>query len=231
MKRLLPFIIILAVLGIALAGGLYLTRPVPSSSTAAGQPSAAAASQASQSQPARQGVAGAEPAHVKGPAKATAHIEEFGDFQCPPCGLFHSILKQMETEFGDELRVTFRHFPLPNHSHALVAASAAEAAGMQNKFWQMHAMIYEHQLDWKDLPDARPTFESYAKEIGLDMERFKRDLISDAVAQRIAQDTRRAHSLGVNATPTVFLNGRELPFNSLPADSLRVLIQQEINKK
>ena len=82
-----------------------------------------------------QGIPGAEPAHVLGPANAPVRIEEFGDFECPPCGIFHPILQQMEQEFGDKLQVTFREFPLvPTHQHALAAASAAEAAGLQNKF-------------------------------------------------------------------------------------------------
>jgi len=155
-------------------------------------------------------------------------IEEFGDFQCPPCGLFHPILKQMKQEFGDKLRVTFRNYPLPNHQHAIAAASAAEAAGMQNKFWEMHALIFEHQNDWKDAFDVKTIYEGYARQIGLDVERFKRDVISDRVEQRIFLDGKRARSMNVNSTPTVFMNGREVPFQSLPADTLRVLIENEL---
>ena len=144
--------------------------------------------------------------------------------------MFHPVLEQMEQEFGDKLHVTFREFPLvPTHKHALAAASAAEAAGMQGKFWQMHKLIYDHQNDWKKEFDVRPIFEGYAKEIGLNIERYQRDLISDAVAQRIFMDGKRGHSLGVKGTPTVFLNGREVPFESLlPAENLRLLIQKEL---
>ena len=137
----------------------------------------------------------------------------------------------MEKEFPKDLRVTFRHFPLPNHQHALRAASAAEAAGLQGKFWEMHELIYEHQHDWKDQFDVRPIFEGYAKQIGLDIARFNRDLGGATVQQRILQDGKRANSLGVSATPTVFLNNREVPFTMLPEDKLRVLIQQELNRK
>lgn len=144
--------------------------------------------------------------------------------------MFHPVLEQMEQQFGNKLRVTFRHFPLvPRHQHALRAASAAEAAGMQGKFWEMHGLIYEHQDDWKGVFDVQPVFEGYAKQIGLDMERYKRDVTSDAVAQRIFNDGRRAHSLGVGGTPTVFLNGREVPFESLAPEKLSVLIQKEID--
>lgn len=100
---------------------------------------------------------------------------------------------------------------------------------MQGKFWEMHDLIYEHQKEWKTLFDVRPVFEGYAKEIGIDVVRYKRDLTSDLVAQRILQDGKRGHSLGVKGTPTVFLNGREVPFESLPAEHLRVLIQKELD--
>ena len=239
MKRLLPFLIILAVLGTALGSAWYLTRPSPATpqrpTVAQNQTPAAAPS--AQTAPASQpiapsgGVPGAEPPHTIGPANAPVQLEEFGDFQCPPCGQFHPILEQMEREFGKNLRVTFRNYPLPNHQHAVSAASAAEAAGLQGRFWEMHKLIYEHQKDWKDQFDARSIFQAYAQQIGLDVDRFQRDVNGGVVQQRIAQDVRRGQSLGVNGTPTVFLNGREVEFTDLPAERLRVLIQQEIDAK
>ncbi len=232
MKRSLPFIIILVVLAVAVGSAWYATRPTPGSTTIVNQ-----ASQTSPNQPASTarpaplvGLPGAEPAHTVGSANAPAHIEEFGDFQCPPCGMLHPILEKMHQEFGDKLRLTFREYPLPGHNHAVAAASAAEAAGMQKKFWEMHALIYEHQKDWKDRYDVAPIFESYAKQIGLDVERWKRDAQSEQVSQRIFLDSRRGQSMGVRGTPTVFLNGREVPFESLmAADKLRSVIQNEIN--
>ena len=237
MKRIAPFLLILAVLGIALGSVWYLTKPVATSPVpASAPPSSSTGTQPQQATPSelgpvKTGVPGAEPAHTKGPANARVHIEEFGDYQCPPCGLFHPILEKLEKEFPKDLRVTFRHFPLPNHQHALRAASATEAAGLQGKFWEMHKLIYEHQQDWKDQFDVRPAFEGYAEQIGLDIARFNRDLGSPQVQQRILQDRKRAESLGVGGTPTVFLNGREVPFQMLPDDKLRVLIQQEIDSK
>jgi protein-disulfide isomerase len=126
------------------------------------------------------------------------------------------------------LRITFREYPLPSHQHALAAASAAEAAGIQGKFWEMHDLLYEHQNDWKDQFDVRQIFEGYAKQAGVDVERYKRDLEGDLVAQRIFQDGRRGHSLGVGGTPTVFINDREVPFENLAADKLRLVIQKEL---
>ena len=232
MKRTLPFIIIIVVLALALGSAWYLTRAIPGSPTLGSQsPANSGSSPASTAQrpPALQGVPGAEPPHVLGPAAAPAKLEEFGDFECPPCGLFHPILKQMKEEFGDQLQVTFREYPLvPAHQHALAAASAAEAAGLQGRFWEMHDLIYEHQNDWKKEFDVRPIFEGYAKQIGLDIQRYQQDVSSDTVSQRIFMDGKRGHSMGVKGTPTVFLNGREVPFESLPPEKLRVILQNEI---
>ena len=229
MKKILPFIIILGVLGVAI-GVVYMaqkestsnenTDPAPAGSVAP-KPSPTLSA-------VKTGVPGADPPHTLGPANAPVKIEEFGDFECPPCGMFHPILKQMHEEFGDKVHITFREFPLANHDHAIPAASAAEAAGMQGKFWEMHALIFENQNQWKTQPDARPNFEGYAKQIGLDVERYKRDVNSDRVEQRIFLDGKRARSMGVNSTPTVFLNGREVPFQSLREDLFRALIDNEL---
>ena len=232
MKRILPFIIILVVLGAALGSAWYLTRTIPASPATpiAQSPAASQGSPVAQQRPpVNEGVPGAEPAHVLGPADAPVKLEEFGDFECPPCSMFHPILEQMHEEFGDKLQITFREFPLvPTHQHALAAASAAEAAGLQGKFWQMHKLLYENQNTWKKEFDVRPIFEGYAKRIGLDVERYKRDMNGDLVAQRIFADGKRGHSLGVKGTPTVFINGREVPFENLPAEKLRVVIQNEL---
>jgi len=229
MKRILPFLIILIVLGVAIGSGWYLTRVTPGSPSS--NPAPASQSSANpQSRPAPiRGIPGAEPAHTLGSPNAPVQLEEFGDFQCPPCGLFHPILEQMHAEFGDKLRVTFREFPLvPAHQHAVAAASSAEAAGLQGKFWEMHDLLYEHQADWKDKMDVGPIFEGYAKQIGLDVERWKNDAGSEQVARRIFLDGKRGHSMGVRGTPTVFINGREVPFDQLPAEKLRVVIQNEL---
>jgi protein-disulfide isomerase len=138
----------------------------------------------------------------------------------------------MEKEFGPKLRIIFREFPLvPTHAHALAAARAAEAAGLQGKFWPMHDIIYENQKEWKDVFDVRPVFEGYATKVGLDLDGFRGDLSSSKVQDRITEDGKRGRSLNVKGTPTVFLNGREVPFESLAPEKLRVLIQKEVGGK
>lgn len=229
MKRLLPFVIIIVVLVTALGAYFYMKRaaqggptipPAVAAPGSSGTTSAAAAN----AQP------GAQPPHFRGSENASVTLEEFGDFECPPCGLLYPVLKGIEDEYGSRIRVVFREYPLtPNHAHALAAARAAEAAGLQSKFFEMHDLIYQNQTSWKDLFDVRPVYEGYAKTIGLDVERWKRDQTSEAVEQRIFLDGNRAHSLGVKGTPTVFINGAEIPFEQLTPEGLRAAINQALS--
>jgi protein-disulfide isomerase len=229
MKRALPFVIIVAVLGAGVFMFLYFQRSTAETPSAP-PPASVASPSANTPSTADQVAPGAEPPHALGSAKAPVTLEEFGDFECPPCGMLHPVLKNLEAEFGPaKLRIIFREFPLvPTHVHALAAARAAEAAGLQGKFWEMHDMIYENQKDWHEAFDVRPIFEGYATKIGLNVEQFKRDNTSEIVEQRIFLDGKRAHSLGVKGTPTVFLNGREVPFESLAPDKLKALINSEL---
>jgi protein-disulfide isomerase len=206
MKRILPFVIIAVVLGAGLLTVRYLQGAPTETPKPAATPGASPVASVSVVNPAEPG---SEPAHALGNPKAPVTLEEFGDFQCPPCGLLHPVLKTMETEFGpDKLRIVFREFPIvPNHVHALAAARAAEAAGLQGRFWEMHDIIYEHQKDWAEVFDVRPIFEGYAKTIGLDLKQFQQENSSEIVERRIFLDGKRGHALGVEGTPTVFLNG------------------------
>jgi protein-disulfide isomerase len=232
MKRALPFLIIGTVLVIAVVAALYLKRsasaPVASPTPAPASP-AASNGTTTGTDPASE--PGALPPHTLGPENAPVTLEEFGDFECPPCGMLHPVLKTMEKEFGPRIRIIFREFPLvPNHVHALAAARSAEAAGLQGKFWEMHDLIYENQNTWHAAFDARPIFEDYATRIGLNMEKFRNDSAGEPVAQRIFLDGKRAHALGVSGTPTVYMNGREVPFESLAPDKLRALINAQLAK-
>jgi protein-disulfide isomerase len=215
MKRFLPFVIIIVVLGGALATAWIFLRSSRQSGTS------------TNTQNPGSEAPGAEPPHVRGNPNAPVTLEEFADFQCPSCGAYYPELKKIESEFGERLRVIFRERPLvPPHEHALIAAQAAEAAGLQNRFWEMHDKLYENQKAWVEAKDVVPMLVDYAKQIGLDTDRFMRDLNGEAVASRIFQDGKRAHALGVNTTPTFFVNGKEAKDESWKPEGLRAMINQ-----
>jgi protein-disulfide isomerase len=219
MKRFLPIVTILAVLAAALIVVWLALRP-SSKSGPANHASPTPLTDAP----------GAEPPHIRGNANASVTLEEFADFQCGACGSYYPELKKIESEFGDRLRVIFRERPLiPPHEHALIAAQAAEAAGLQGKFWEMHDKLYENQAAWSEAKDIAPIFVDYAKQIGLDTDRLMRDLNGEVVAQRIFQDGKRAHSFGVNSTPTFFVNGKEAKDDSWKPEGLRKMINEALS--
>jgi len=154
---------------------------------------------------------GAEPMHIRGDSGAPVVLEEFGDFQCLPCSLLWPILGKLENDYGKQLVVVFREHPLDQHRFALDAARAAEAAGFQGKFWEMHDVLYRSRADWIPATYVGPYLNDYATELKLDLDRFKADLESAAVMKRIEADQDRGESLGIDRTPVVFLNGQRLP--------------------
>jgi NhaA family Na+:H+ antiporter len=219
MKRLLPFLIIAAVLIAAVVVALMLIKSSRQSNTSTNT------TNNSGSEP-----PGALPPHVRGKPNAPVTVEEFADFQCSSCGAYYPELKKIENEFGDRLRVIFRERPLvPRHEHALIAAQAAEAAGVQGRFWEMHDKLYENQKAWSEAKDVVPMFVDYAKQIGLDADRFMRDLNGEVVAARIFQDGKRAHALGIDSTPTFLVNGKEAKDESWKPEGLRAMINQALS--
>ncbi|MEA2173450.1 MAG: hypothetical protein QOD00_1042 [Blastocatellia bacterium] len=236
MKRNLPFIIIALVLVIALAGGAYLMRSSQTAQVANNNPnvnrSVAGPTSSPSPKPLGPPGTGAEPAHVRGEASAPVMLEEYGDFQCPPCGALYPLMKKLEGEYGSRLRVVFREFPLAKiHKNALDAARAAEAAGLQGRFWEMHDMLYEKQGNWNVMPDARPVFQEFARELKLDVARFNSDMDSLQVNSRITADMARGDSLGVKGTPTIFINGRQMNPNAVTLDGLRGALDYMLGKK
>ncbi|MDX6271775.1 MAG: hypothetical protein QOD28_2998 [Acidobacteriota bacterium] len=181
-----------------------------------------------------QGAAGATPAWSIGSANAPVTIEEFGDYQCPPCGAVFPELEKIREDYGDRVRLVFRHYPLTRiHRNALAAAHAAEAAGLQGKFWEMHGQLYRGQKSWENATDADATarFAAYARTLGLDAERFARDVNSEAADKRVVADHERARSLGVDGTPTFFINGRQLPPNAISGKDVRAAIDEALGGK
>ena len=167
------------------------------------------------------------PAHARGNLQSTVIIEEFGDYQCPSCAAIAPILKQIEHDYEGQVRFQFSHFTIPSHSFGVLAARAAEAAGKQGKFWEMHDKLYEKQQEWGKLesgsnksvktePEVRAYFDQYAKEIGLDVEQFKRDLDAPDTEKQITSDKRRGIALNVQGTPSLFMMNTANPLLSRP---------------
>jgi protein-disulfide isomerase len=226
MRRFLPFLIIISALLAAVGGGALLYRVKEQRIAAVRAAAAANAAKATSSMK-----LGADPPHVRGSANAPVTLEEFGDFQCRPCGDLSPVLEKIEQDYGARLRVIFRQFPLAMHRHAFEAARASEAAGLQDRFWKMHDLLYHNRFIWPQAPDIRSVFTDYAGSLGLDVERFKKDMDSEQVKGRITADQLRGKSLGVDRTPVLFINDRQVPVTSLTPPGLHAAIDAVLNPK
>src|SRR5438046_7024745 len=152
-----------------------------------------------------------EEVHVRGPANAAVTLEEFGDFQCPPCGAMEGPLQQIERDYASSLRVIFRNFPFTIHEHAHEAAYAAEAAGLQGRFWEMHDLLYREQSVWAKSSDVQSLFDAYAGMLGLTRDRLRTDHSGEQVKAKVEEDRKRGEALGVRNTPTIFINDESVP--------------------
>lgn len=169
--------------------------------------------------------------HVIGENKAKVTLVEYGDFQCPYCGLYYPTLKQVEEQYKDQIQFQFRNYPLVSlHQNAFAAARAAEAASLQNKFWEMHDILYQTQDVWKNASDPSTTFKQYAAQIGLDKTKFEKDYISSAVNNTINADLAEGNKLGIEGTPAFFLDGKQIQINNSVA-SFQKVIDEAIAKK
>lgn len=143
-------------------------------------------------------------------------LVEYSDFQCPACKNFHSILNTFGASSSPDFKITqkvtfvYRHFPLSQHPNAMTAAYAAEAAGRQEKFFEMTDLLFDKQTEWENLSNAKEFFVNLAQELKLDIERFKKDMGASAVQQKVSDDLSSGNAAGVNSTPTFFLNGKKL---------------------
>lgn len=148
--------------------------------------------------------------HVFGKKDSKVTMIEYGDFQCPGCESAYPTMKAISEKYQGQIAFVFRNFPLTDkHPNAKAAAAAAEAAGLQNKYWEMHNKLYEEQSNWENLDTAQRTsaFTGYAQALGLNVDTFKTDLTSDAVNQKIMFDQALGRKANVDATPTILLNG------------------------
>lgn len=149
--------------------------------------------------------------HVYGNPKAKVVMIEYGDFQCPGCDAAAPILKAVSAKYKDDLAFIFRDFPLSSiHPNARAAAAAAEAAGLQGKFWEMHDELYDNQSSWENLSGAQRTdaFAGYATSLGLNKDKFLKDIDSTAVAAKIDYDVALGQKAGVSGTPSIYVQGK-----------------------
>ncbi|HEX8286289.1 MAG TPA: thioredoxin domain-containing protein [Pyrinomonadaceae bacterium] len=176
---------------------------------------------------------GADPPRaLGGEAAGAVTLEEFADFQCPPCARLHPELKKVEAEYGPRLRVVFRHLPLESiHDHATEAALAAEAAGRQGKFWAMRDLLFERQGEWAVIEPARPVFVGYARSLRLDTEQFERDMDAPETKARVEADSRRADTARVAGTPALFVEGRELAPAEMTAEGMRAAVEAALKRR
>lgn len=167
--------------------------------------------------------------HTQGAGTANVTLVEYGDFQCPSCAQFYPIVNEVKKEYGDRITFQFRHFPLTQiHQNAMAAHRAAEAAAKQDKFWEMHDILYERQNLWGQSQNAAGIMEDYATELGMNVEQFKADFQSSEVNAIINADLKEGQDLKVSGTPTFVINGEvvELPEPSL--DGFKQLIDEAI---
>jgi protein-disulfide isomerase len=218
MRRYLPFLIVAIVAAVAIGGGAALYRAKrPQTLTISKERAGSTATESGE-------------VHMLGPADAPVTLEEFGDFQCPPCGKLSQPINELQHDYNRQVRLIFRNFPLINHLHAREAAYAAEAAGLQGRFWQMHDVLYREQAVWSNSLDARALFSAYAGYIGLNTERFKLDMDSEKVKARVDADQKQGLSLGVKNTPTIFLNNKEIDPKNLNPMDLRAAVDGAVKK-
>ena len=215
MKRYLPFIIVGLVAALAIGSGAFLYQR-----------------KRAQNAPAKISKTETESSgkivHMLGPDDAPVTVEEFGDFQCPPCAKLSEPINQVQKKYN--IRVIYRNFPLPNHRWAKDAACAAEAAGRQGKFWEMHDVLYREQAVWSQSIDAPTLFKAYAGMIQLDLNKFKEDVDNPEVQRQVETDHERGVAIGVKTTPTVFLNNQAVPANQLSPEEFPKAVEAAINQ-
>jgi protein-disulfide isomerase len=159
--------------------------------------------------------------HIEGKGQDGVTLVEYGDYQCPYCGQYYSIVKQVQAEYNNQMTFQFRNFPLVSlHPNAFAGARAAEAASLQNKFWQMHDLLYEQnqiyyesngaESTWIGASNPLPYFDEYAQQLGLNVTKFNQDFNSDQVDATINADMAAGNKLNVDATPTFFLDGKQI---------------------
>ncbi len=151
----------------------------------------------------------------------SVQLVEFGDYQCPSCGVAHPVTQKIMQEYAGKVTFVFRNFPLETlHKNAMISAKYAQASSKQNKFWQMHDKLYTSQSEWSDLADPTAKFAEYAKALGMNADQLKKDANESSVADLIKRDMADGNDAGVTGTPTFYVAGKQVAnndYNSLKA--------------
>ncbi len=227
----LPLVIIGIVLLIVLVGGWWLYQSSKTKPAANTNRQANATQQQPNNATLTSSVAGAQPPHFKGGQNAQVVLEEFADYQCPTCATVHPLMNEINSIYGSRIKFIFRNFPIVQiHQNAYEAAVAAEAAGLQGRFWEMQNLIFQNQRNWSNISEVRPVFEGYAQTLGLNMEQYKTDVAGMRAKQRVEDDLRRARSLNISSTPTLLINNRPVPFEQMTLEGIRQNIEAELAK-
>ena len=208
-KLLKPLIVIILAVAIAASAAVYLSR----------QPDQPAETS---SAPAHADIKGG--GHIRGPENAPLTLVEFGDYQCPSCGAYHPLVKEILNRYPTQLRLEFHHFPLVTvHPNSMLASQAVEAAGEQGRYWEMHDAVFDHQREWADNPNAEPVFIALASGFGLDINKFMQSLRSPQIQERILKDVEQGQNAKVEAVPTFFINGEQVHVRLTMEDFVQVI--------
>lgn len=162
-------------------------------------------------------------------SSSTVTLVEFGDYECPACGVYSPLVKQLLTEFAGKITYIFRNYPLPQHKNAPITSYAVEAAGLQGKYWEMHEKVYATQADWSNLSDPKDLLIGYAKDFGLDTTKFAADLSNQIIKDKVKSDTNDGNTIGITETPTFYLNGQKIQLAG-SYDQLKSVVQAVLNK-
>ena len=226
-----PMLIIGAVLIIAAIGGWWFYSSSKQAPATNANRATNAANTAKTSQIPANAPQGAQPPNQSGSPTAAVTLEEFADFQCPHCATKHPIMNEIKSMYGTRIHFIFRNFPLQGHDKSYDAAVAAEAAGMQGKFWEMQNLLFSNQQAWTAAPTYKQIWKDYAQKIGLDIDRWENDMAGIAAKSRVDSDMERAKAIGVNSTPTLYIDGVAVDFErDFNLDSLKYLIDMELQK-
>lgn len=165
--------------------------------------------------------------HVRGKVDAPVTLIDYTDFQCPACGAYYPVLEQMLKEMDGKFKLVVRNYPLIQiHPHALSSARAAEAAARQGKYFEMYDQLYTKQNEWTNADDpTKSIYASYAQSIGLDVEKFKKDMADSSIDDKINRDRETGNSLDVQGTPSFFINGEKVT-NPGSVEDFKILIEK-----